>query len=335
MAHILILHGNDQEAIDETLRKLVNEQKASGMADLNLSVLDGKTISAEDFSNAVMAVPFISPQRFVILHNPLSMAGGREKNAQFTKMLTGIPETTVLYLVIPDSIERKDWAVLGKDSFLRKWAQKPENSAQILTKQLPSPSAMREWVIKKGVEMGGKFEPSAASALAAAVGNDTSLAASEIEKLLLYVDYARPVETSDVEELVSGVVSVSVFDMVDSLVSGNAKEALRTLHHLMSDQEIPQLFAMIVRQFRLLVQVREILDEGGNSALVQRDLNQVAFVADKLCRQASAFTSASLRRIYRKLLDLDYAFKTSQTEPEAALDLFILDIAAEVKKKGG
>lgn len=333
MANIFILHGDDISAIDETVAELVLEQKESGFADLNLNVLYGKGLTANDFSNAVLAAPFLTDFRVVILHEPLAMAGGRDGNQKFLKLLEDTPPSTRLYLVLKDTIERKDWEKLGKTSFLRKWAEKNPDKAQINTCQLPAQSAMPGWIMKKAREMGGAFDGSGASALAAAVGNDTQTAAHEIEKLLLFVGFSRPVDDADVNELVSGVTSVSVFDMVDALVAGNSKVALGKLHQLEETEEIPQLFAMIIRQFRLLVQTRAILDRRGNSQTVQRELGQIPFVADKLVRQASAFTVEKLREIYGSLLEFDYQFKTSLTDPEAALDLFVLDVAKMLKRK--
>lgn len=333
MAHIRILHGDDINAIDETVAEIVREQKDTGMADLNLTVLYGKGLSANDFSNAVLAAPFLTDFRVVILHEPLAMAGGRDGNQKFLKLLEDTPPTTRLYLVIKDAIERKDWEKLGKTSFLRKWVEKNPEKAELTTCQLPAQNMMPGWIMKKAVAMGGKFDGSGASALAAAIGNDTQAAAHEIEKLLLYVGFSRPVDDADVNELVSGVTSVSVFDMVDSLVAGNSKVALAKLHQLEETEEIPQLFAMIIRQFRLLVQTRSILDRRGNSQTVQKELGQIPFVADKLCRQAGAFTREKLRKIYGDLLEFDYQFKTSGNDPEAALDLFILDVAALLRKR--
>lgn len=332
-ANIRILHGDDSSAIDEALAKIVQEQKDTGMADFNLTVLYGKGLSANDFSNAVLAAPFMTESRTVILHEPLAMAGGRDGNQKFLKLLEEIPPTTILYPVIRDSIERKDWEKLGKTSFLRKWVEKNADKAQLITCQLPSVNAMPGWIMKKAAAMGGQFDASGASALAGAIGNDTTLATHEIEKLLLYVDRSRPVDAGDVGELVSGVTSVSVFDMVDALVAGNSRTALTKLHQLEETEEIPQLFAMIIRQFRLLVQTRSILDQRGNSATVQKELGQISFVADKLVRQAQAFTMEKLRTVYDSLLEFDFQFKTSQADPEAALDLFILDVAQLLKKK--
>ena len=161
------------------------------------------------------------------------------------------------------------------------------------------------------------------------------IAPSKYDKSTSKFEIGMPVNDpdADVNELVSGVTSVSVFDMVDSLVIGNSKVALTKLHQLEETEEIPQLFAMIIRQFRLLVQTRSILDKRGNSQVVQKELGQIPFVADKLVRQASAFTAEKLKTIYTQLLEFDYQFKTSGNDPEAALDLFILDVAQLLKKR--
>lgn len=331
--YIIIEHGDDISAVDEAVSAVVQAQRETGMADFNLTQLYGKGLSANDFSQAVLAAPFLGDYRVVILQEPLAMAGGRDGNQKFLQMLEEVPPSTHLYLVIKDGIERKDWEKLSKTSFLRKWVEKNPGKAVLNTHQLPAQNAMPGWIMKKAASMGGQFDASGAAALASAIGNDTQAAVHEIEKLLLYVDYARPVDGEDVGDLVTGVTSVSVFDMVDALVAGNAKVALSKLHQLMETNEIPQLFSMIIRQFRLLVQTRSILDRRGNSQTVQKELGQIPFVADKLCRQASAFTSEKLKTIYGQLLEFDFGFKTSQGDPAAVLDLFVMNVGAVLKRR--
>ena len=138
MANIHVLHGDDISAIDEAVAKLVQEQKESGFADLNLTVLYGKGLSANDFFNVVLAAPFLTDFRVVVLHEPLAMAGGRDGNQKFLKLLEDTPPSTQLYLVVKDAIERKDWEKLGKTSFLRKWVEKNPEKAEIVTYQLPT-----------------------------------------------------------------------------------------------------------------------------------------------------------------------------------------------------
>jgi len=73
------------------------------------------------------------------------------------------------------------------------------------------------------------------------------------------------------------------------------------------------------------------MDEKGNIATVQDELNQHPFVAEKLWRQASRFRFLQLKSIYRKLVEMDFAFKTSQQDSRAALDIFIADISLMVQ----
>ena len=80
---------------------------------------------------------------------------------------------------------------------------------------------------------------------------------------------------------------------------------------------------MVVRQFRLLLLAREVLDGGGNKADVIRDLKIHPFVADKLLGQVRRFDLHTLEMIYHRLLDLDEAIKTGEIPADLALDTLV------------
>ena len=329
---VRILHGDDEETIRTILAKIEADQRATGLAELNFQVLDGKSADGETFSNAVYATPFIADQRTVVLTNPLAMAGGRDGNKRFIDLIASIPETTCLIPVIPDSFERKDWVALPAKSFLRKWVAENRESAVIETHARPDLNGMRSWITAKTNELGGEIEPGAVRLLIGMLGNDTGEVRQALDKLLLYVDFKRPIDESDVGELVSANTSVNIFSMIDELVAGNAKSALSKLHQLIDEQDVPGLLAMITRQFRLLIQAREILDEGGDGRRIGKELGQIDFVANKLAAQARAFTMARLRFLYGELTAIERAMKSSQSDPLTALDLFVVGIAAANKR---
>jgi DNA polymerase-3 subunit delta len=100
------------------------------------------------------------------------------------------------------------------------------------------------------------------------------------------------------------------------------------LHRLLADNEPMQLFGMIIRQFRLLIQTRELLESGSGAKDLPRFLDVPGFVADKLARQARSFESlAQLEQIYRHLLETDVAIKTGKIEDTLALDLLVAGLA--------
>lgn len=190
----------------------------------------------------------------------------------------------------------------------------------------PDVHSMRNWILEEVTRKKGQFVPAAAQELASHIGSNTQLASLEIDKLLNYVNYERPVEVDDVIELVSEVAELNVFDLVDAIAEGKKKDALQLLHGLLETEDIYMLFGMVVRQFRLLIQAREIIDQGGRKDQIAKQMSVHAYVAGKLEKQAHFFPQKELKNIYKNLLAIDENMKTSQMDAQLALDLFVSEL---------
>ena len=324
---IHIYHGDDAKAFEVSVQSLLKQMGDPGLVELNYSRLEGQSASLDEIATAANSMPFLAERRLVVVNNPLARLNSKESEERFKNLLNQIPETTTLVLLIHDSVERGKWDKLKESHWLRTWANKNPERARFTTCALPELREMPGWIIKQAVAQGGKFLPAAAQALSAHVGSNTSLAALEVDKLLTYVNFERPVEPDDVELLIARGGQADVFEMVDALAAGNATVALRQLHRLLEKEDHFILFSMVVRQFRLLLQAREILDEGGADREAAALLKIHPFVAQKTCNQARRFTPARLEKIFHELLEIDEAIKTSQTTFELALDTFIARVS--------
>jgi len=191
---------------------------------------------------------------------------------------------------------------------------------------LPKQRDMAGWIVNEVKRQDGRIDPPAAAKLAEMVGVDTRQAGMEISKLLAYVNWARPVQGSDVEAVCIVTSQQSVFDFVDALSQGNGKVAQRLLHRLLENEEAFSLWGMVVRQFRLILQAREILDGRGNKDDVARALSVHPYVAEKTSVQAGRFSIEALENIYRRLLGIDERVKTSQITLDLALDTLIVEL---------
>ena len=326
---VIILHGDDPFAIRNGLEKLVGEMGDPSLADMNISRLDGKQTSDEQLFSAANALPFMTERRLVIMTTPFARVNSDATRKRFLALLDGLPESTQLVLVVQDVIDRSDWKSLpakNQAQWMRKWINNNGAKAKYVLCQLPPVNRMPEWVREEARRMGGQFTQEAAAALVAHIGNDTQLASLEINKLLLYVDCKRAVEAEDVEELTAQAGQADVFAMVDALAAGSTRQALGMLHRLLDTQEPLSLFGMITRQFRLLLQARELMDEGKGTH-VAGEMHLPNFVADKLTNQARRFSMAQLETIYHRLLALDEEMKTGQMPADLALDTFVAGLA--------
>jgi DNA polymerase-3 subunit delta len=306
--------------------KLCAKMGDPSMAELNTSRLDGRTASLEDIRTACYAIPFLADRRLVIVTNPLTRLSSPEAQGEFRELLNNVPPSTALVLLIEDVLERRVWKNFSEKNWLNVWAQKAGGKANLQLFAQPQGGEMAAWIRKKAKELGGQFDPPAASALAGHIGSDTRAATLEIEKLLTFVDFKRPVMAEDVEMLTAPGGQVNIFDMTDALAAGNTSTALRLFHRLLDDQDAAAVFPLIIRLFRQLIMAREILDEGEGRQAIITELRVIPFVAEKLESQARRFTTPRLDMIYHRLLEIDEASKTSQSPLELSLDALIVEL---------
>ena len=321
MPNLFLLIGNDEFAIARRLKDFESDFTDPTSADMNTARLDARSMSENDLNTAVNAMPFLAKRRLVLLTNPSAKYNNASSRKKFLEFIEKAPDTT--RVVMYESVEPRD----ADKHWLVKWAEKNEKLIQTKAFMLPKLRDMTGWIVNEMKAQGGQIEPRAAEMLKDMVGVDTRQAGMEITKLLAYVNWQRQVKVADVEAVCIVTSQQSVFDFVDALSSGNGKQAQHLLHRLLESEDAFSLWGMVVRQFRLLVQAREILDARGTKDDVARALGVHPFVAEKTSQQAARFSMESLESIYRKLLRIDEGVKTSQLTLELAMDTLVVELA--------
>ncbi len=319
--HIFFFYGNDEFAVRKQAEKFGAMFSDPTTAGMNTSRLDARTTNENELTNAVGAMPFLAPQRLVILENVSKKYTGLEGHKKFVAFLETVPESTKLVLIDPDEIKERDVA----SHWLVKWVAKAGARAKSQGFMLPRQREMPGWIIAEAKRQGGQIEPDAAARLAEMAGEDPRQAAQEITKLLTYVNFAHAIGIEDVEAVSIVTAGVDVFDLVDALGAQNAKLAQKLFHRLLEEKDAFETFGMVVRQFRLLTIAREVIDEGGTLPDVTEALGMHPFVAEKAFKQARAFSMETLESIYHRLLSMDEAAKTGLMPLDMALDTFIAE----------
>jgi DNA polymerase-3 subunit delta len=325
-----ILHGENELARSETLAGLKARLGPPELAALNTTVFDDKVTLAE-LRNACDTIPFMAQRRMVIVYGLLSRlsssARGQKKGQgdwqkSYLEGLAGylphLPETTRLVFVEPGQLA-------SSHSILRQ-ARKDEFG---FVRAFTPPRDLIQWVRRRAADKGGEFSPQAAVALVEAVGDDQRLLDQEIEKLLAYTNLERPVTSQDVSLLVPYAQEALIFDAVDALGQRDGVKAAQLIHNLLDHGNEPlYLLAMIVRQFRLLIQIKELTMEGLGPPDIAKKIKLHPFPTRKLYAQAHNFTLEQLERVHRHLLEIDVQIKTGQINSVVALDLLVAGLAS-------
>ncbi len=335
-----LLHGEDEFSRSEALAGLKERMGDPAMAELNTILFDGRKVTLDELKHACDAVPFLADRRLVIVEGLLShLTAGRKKKGQaetkdeppawkkaylegLVDYLKRLPDTTRLILVEHKSIDARHP--------IRKLAEAEarEKRAYVQEFRPLQRGQVQGWIRKQAQSKGAEIAPAAAEELVAFVGGNLRLLDQEIDKLIAYVDRTQTITEKEVRLLVSYVQEANVFEMVDALGRRDGQLALTLLHRLLEDGNPPlALLGMIVRQFRIMIQVKELEQRGVSRSEIGARLNLHPFVVEKGGRQARNFSMQQLEQIYDKLVKTDWDIKTGRLDPILALDTLVIGLS--------
>lgn len=335
-----VFHGEDEFSQREQLAAFKARLGDPSLVALNTSVFDGRTVTLGELRHACDSIPFLADVRLVIVEGWLTHLASRRGGGEGQKdvedepapssrkiieelvtYLPQMPDTTRLVFMEPKRIRENHPVLLLARSDPKRGIVKAFDP--------PGGNALIEWIIARARKYGGAISFPAAQLLAESVGEDLRLLDGEVQKLVTYVGGRRPVGEADVKLLTPYAGEANIFQMVDALGQRQGEEAARLMHRLLDGGKHPlELLSMIARQFRLLIQTKELVEQGRRPLDIAKELGVQPFVADKLVRQARNFSLPQLEAIYRRLLEMDIAIKTGEMEGVLALDLLVAGLAS-------
>ena len=318
---VYLLHGEDEFGIKEFIHSMQEKLGEPSMAEMNTTWLD-KGADLEAVRSAGSAMPFLTPRRLVVVEESAPRYKSAADQEKFTAMLEGLPQSTALALVEYKTLTAKNW--------LLKWAKANKEHAYVRAYSVPQGAKMADWIRKYAAEQGGEMSFQAAALLAEGVQDSPRTATLEVDKLLAYVNYQRPVDVDDVEAAAAfGGGPVDYFAFLDSIAARNSRKAMDMLEKLLDERDHIGLFFSLVGHFRLVLQTREIYENGGQDQEVARKLKIHPYRAKKMLAQARTLPLKTLEKIYLRLQELDQEIKIGKIQPSLALETLVMELSAK------
>jgi DNA polymerase III delta subunit len=189
-----------------------------------------------------------------------------------------------------------------------------------------SARALREWIKKEIRRFGGSIALSALSQLAWISQGDLWRLENDIKKLTAF-SRGTLITEETIAKVCTQDIQTTVFQFVDAVVQKNRGAGLMVLRRKITDGEDPlRLFGALVAQFRKLLLVREALDGTSSLQRIKTEWKIHPYVLQKTLHQARHFSHEELKKIYRLLFAIDVKLKTETQDPQALLELLILNI---------
>ncbi len=328
-----IIYGDDNYRCHQALSDLKAGLGDAEMLAVNTSVMDGRKLTLKELTGVCDVVPFMAPNRLIIVEGLLKRFSSADRQAAATENNSGgsahakewqelgnyvkrMPPTTILLLFDPDI------DVKGRNTLLKNLSLLADKSVQL--NELKGKELL-DWIKSYASGIGGKLSASAANLLAEYIGGDLWALSGEISKLVTYCE-SREVSEKDIREITSFAREENIFALVDAVLEGRVKEAQLMLHRMLKYGTAPQqILAMIERQLSLILRVKEC--QGIPPQEIREKLSlHPRYPLDKTLKQSKSYTIPRLRKSFHCLLDTDVAIKTGRYENELALDMLVIDL---------
>lgn len=185
---------------------------------------------------------------------------------------------------------------------------------------------LSNWLLSEAKKRGKRLERPALEYMIINCGNQLRQLYNELEKVAIYCADAGAITLDAVRQVVTISKEGNMFNFVDSIGLGKREAALQELRSLLANGELPvMIIAMIARQFRLLLQVKEALQKGWTEKQMVAELNLHPFVVSKMARQARNFSIERLERNLELVLEADVGMKTG-LRTDLALEKLVFDL---------
>lgn len=113
--------------------------------------------------------------------------------------------------------------------------------------------------------------------------------------------------------------------MINAVAEKKQKKALELYNDLLALKEPPmRILFLLARQFRLLMEVKEMVANGYGKKDIASKAGLHPFVVGKYQEQAKAFSNKTLRAILEESVDIEERVKTGRLQDVLGVELFIV-----------
>jgi len=291
---ITFLYGPDTYRLRQELNKIIKEKKAdSTWLDFTRIDINDKGIDfSEEIKKSINNISMFDEKKLIVIENVFSL--NKEDQEDLLEILENVKNIDIVL------VHEKPDSRVKLFKFLKDKSKEFE-----LLKGLQ----LRKWI----KEYCKNIKDSVIDLLIEYIGSDLWRMSNEINKLL---NYSKTITRKDIELLVNPGIDLNIFNMVDALGQKDKKRALSLFKkHLEKGENESYLLSMFIYQFRNLIKVKA----GGK-------LDMHPFVVQKTQQQVKNFNMDELKKIYHKLLMIDFNTKTGKTDTKTALEMFVVGL---------
>ena len=309
---VYLLYGTVDYLINKTIDKIISDNKID---EFNINKYDLTNSLLTDIINDASSMSLFSDKKIIIVNNAYIFTGNNKKyleqdTLELEKYLNNVNDNTILIFNVNSEKldERKKITKLIKKNGLVKDFNSIDNIS--LVKNLFDDYSISNDNVKY---------------LISRVGDDSSLLASEIEKIKIYKNEDKTITFDDITNLTTKSLEVNNFKLIDAIINKNKAEAFNLYQDRIKLNEEPiAIIISLANQIRIMYQVKQLYLNGYTENNIASILKIHPYRVKLASQNAKKYDSNILLNYLKQLADLDINIKTGKVDKTLGLELFII-----------
>lgn len=312
--NIYLLYG-EEAYLKKQYRDKLRNAMISPDDNMNYAYYEGKGINVKEVIDLAETLPFFADRRIIVMENTGFFKTSSEELAEYIKEL---PESTAI-IFVESEIDKR-----GK---LYKAVQK---NGRVVELGRQDEGTLLRWIAGSVKRENKQIAENTIRYFLAKVGTDMENIQKELEKLFCYTLDKDSITVEDVEAICTSQITNQIFDMVNAVADKKQRQALDYYYDLITLKEPPmRILFLLARQFKLLLEVRELDKQGVARKEIAQKTGLNPFVVGKYQAQAKSFSAKELRIIIEDSVDTEEAVKTGKLTDSLGVELFIMKYSAK------
>jgi DNA polymerase-3 subunit delta len=325
--NIYFFIGQEQFLCEEIINELRKQILDPSFKDLNYEYMEEKNISTQSIISACETLPFMDKWRLVIVKNFDFLQGGNSKENEgeiekIIKYIKNISPNTCLVFWQTENVDKR-----------KKLFKAIKQEGKLIEFEKLKPFEYEKWLESKISKKGKNIKK---TVLRSFMENSNYLSKNspktlrdinnEINKIVDYIGDRIEITQDEIGNILSRSLENDIFKMVDAIGKRDKKTAIILLNDMLRNGENGiKILTMITRQFRILIQCRELKNKGYSPDLIAKKLSLAPFIVKKGLAQCQHFKGRTLKEALNTTSQIDLKMKTGKVNIKLALEMLIFE----------
>jgi DNA polymerase-3 subunit delta len=327
-APIYLVLGEERYFIERIRETIIEHALDEESIDLNFSSFDMEENTINDALFEASSFPFFGERKVVFVQNPYFLTGQKVRNApdhnidELEDYLKNPADFTIFVVFAPyEKLDRR-----------KKITKSLEKNAQLIDVSSPNANEANRYIKEVVKEKGYQFTDGAFQLFTERTDGNLTQMMHELDKLFLYHIDSKKITKDSIQHLVPKSLEQNVFELNTLVLNNQVEASIEAYHDLLVQKEEPiKIVALLISQFRLLLQVKILQRQGYPQGDIAKVLKVHPYRVKLALQNIRRYEQHLLSEALDYLIDADYKMKTGQIDQELQVELFIMRFAQQSK----